>query len=148
MQRLCLLHIGNKMMARHYSYGIIPLQQREGEWYVFIINREKGFWEFPKGHAEKDEEPLEAAQRELTEETGLKVIRLLDNTPLTIEYSFEYEGKMVEKTVYYYLAEVEGKAALQKEEVQDSQWVALSDAERHVTYPNSKQLCREIVTLL
>lgn len=147
-----------------HSYGIVPLQRRLAQtshtisreceksglrqWYVFVIHREKGFWEFPKGHAEKGEKPLEAAKRELWEETGLQVMRLLYEPPLTISYSFVHQGKTVEKTVDYYLAEVMGNVILQKGEVDDYLCIPLSDALKYLTYENSQQLCQKIHLIL
>lgn len=37
----------------------------------FFVRRDKGFWTIPKGRFEEGEEPLDAAQREFEEETGL-----------------------------------------------------------------------------
>jgi 8-oxo-dGTP pyrophosphatase MutT (NUDIX family) len=52
------------------SYGIIPIAFEEGA-PVFLILRAYQHWGFPKGQAEPGEAPLEAARREMREETGI-----------------------------------------------------------------------------
>ena len=49
-------------------YALIPATHR-GKW-VWGHKKGSGTWEFPGGHIEKDEPPLEAARRELVEESG------------------------------------------------------------------------------
>ena len=52
-----------------HVYGIIVITaDRET---VVIRGRQSGKWSFPKGHGELTEQPLEAALRELKEETGI-----------------------------------------------------------------------------
>ena len=41
----------------------------KGKW-IFCKHKKRNTWEFPSGHIEADESPLEAARRELYEETG------------------------------------------------------------------------------
>ncbi|MDD5032672.1 MAG: NUDIX domain-containing protein [Candidatus Pacebacteria bacterium] len=41
----------------------------------FFKNKNNGFWTIPKGEIKKDEAPLETAEREFEEETGLKPIK-------------------------------------------------------------------------
>lgn len=52
------------------SSGIVIVRQEENRWkYLFL--RAYRNWDFPKGIVEPDEDPLEAAKREVKEETGL-----------------------------------------------------------------------------
>jgi len=43
---------------------------RENENWIFVRHEERKSWELPAGHIEKNETALEAAKRELHEETG------------------------------------------------------------------------------
>src|SRR2546423_5818643 len=63
------------------SAGIL-LYRRKGKDFEFFLvhpggpfwkNRDNGAWTVPKGAIEPDEDPLAAARREFTEETGFKV---------------------------------------------------------------------------
>jgi 8-oxo-dGTP pyrophosphatase MutT (NUDIX family) len=132
-------------MLRQTSYGIVPLKRKKTEWYVLIVKRKEGFWEFPKGHAEEGESHLEAAARELTEESGLEIKTLIFDDPIKIQYYFTFEHQLISKEVLYYIAEVMGKIELQPKETIDSVWVPLAEAANHVTHQNSKDLCKEVI---
>jgi len=129
-------------MALEQSFGIIPLRRRKGSWEVFLIQHHAGHWGVPKGHPELNETPQQTASRELTEETGLDVLRFLDHHPLEEGYWFTREGEKVHKTVQYFVAEVQGNVVLQEEELLEGKWVPLEKAERHMTFPEGKKLCR------
>ncbi|NJO79196.1 MAG: NUDIX domain-containing protein [Cyanobacteria bacterium RM1_2_2] len=59
------------------SFGIVPLLQQNGEHLFLLVQHQAGHWSFPKGHAEADETPLQAACREFEEETGITDYQLL-----------------------------------------------------------------------
>jgi len=48
----------------------VILGAREGDKWIFVKNKERHGWELPAGHIEPGEEAMEAAHRELYEETG------------------------------------------------------------------------------
>jgi predicted NUDIX family NTP pyrophosphohydrolase len=60
------------------SAGLLMFRKREGELQVFLVHpggpywvtKSLGAWSIPKGEYSDDELPLDAAQREFTEETG------------------------------------------------------------------------------
>lgn len=130
-----------------YCYGIIPLREFKGEWRVLIIRRTEGHWEFPKGHAEPGETHFETAKRELKEETGLDIEKVLVTDPLQERYTYDKEGKEQPKTVVFFLAIVTGKVVLQEEEVISYYWSPIDQAEQVVTYPTAKSLCRKFQTI-
>lgn len=135
-------------MNEEHSYGIIPLRFSQGHRSVFLLQLKKGHWGFPKGHAEGDETPLEAARRELFEETGLQVKRLLMEEPLEERYTFAKEGKNIHKRVLYFIAEVTGVPALQIEEIAQGKWVELEEAEQWITFEEGRKLCRSVIERL
>jgi len=132
------------------AYGVVPLQLRDGKWYTFIVHRTKsgGFWEFPKGHMNEGETQLETAERELAEETGLKLVYVLHKEPLIETYRYEIEGDTRHKQVTYYLAMVQGEVSLQREEVDDGKWVPLEEAEHQVTHETSQNISRRVLAAL
>lgn len=132
------------MKRYDFSFGIIPLR-RKGQWEVLLIKHHHGHWAFPKGHQEPGETGQEAAVRELKEETNVQVKRFFNALPLEEHYFFHQKGALIEKTVTYYLAEVEGAVAIQKEEIADFCWASLEEAEKIITFSEGKQLCKAIL---
>jgi bis(5'-nucleosidyl)-tetraphosphatase len=56
------------------SCGIILVRQADVGW-VTLMLRAYSHWDFPKGIRERAEEPLDAAKREVAEETGITEFR-------------------------------------------------------------------------
>jgi bis(5'-nucleosidyl)-tetraphosphatase len=128
------------------SFGVIPLQLRDGVWYVFLILHAKGnHWSFPKGHADPHETPLQAATRELKEETGLDLKELLQEEPLIESYQFYRKNESVIKTVYYFPAIVSGEIALQGEEIRDGRWLPLNEASQRLSFKEARSLCDQVM---
>ncbi len=71
------------------SAGLLPYRYRDDTLQVFLVhpggpfwaNKDEGAWSIPKGEFEPGEDPLSAAQREFTEETGF--VATGDFKPLT-----------------------------------------------------------------
>jgi 8-oxo-dGTP pyrophosphatase MutT (NUDIX family) len=59
------------MEPKTLSAGVIVVRREGGAW-QYLLLRAFQYWDFPKGIVEAGEEPLEAARREVEEETGLK----------------------------------------------------------------------------
>lgn len=135
-------------MTYEASYGIIPLRKERGEWQVMLVQLHAGHWGFPKGHAERNEQPQESAARELREETGYEVQQFLSDQPLIEAYHFFSRGNRIEKTVSYFLAEVYGELKLQNEEIKSAKWVPIAEAVDHVTFPASKTVCQRALQIL
>ena len=136
-------------MRKDESFGVIPLVRAEGDWNVFLIQHAHGrYWGFPKGHAEPNESPQQAALRELKEETNLDHLRWLSPEPFVESYSFIFEGKRVFKKVFYFVAEVTGTVSLQPEEIQDGVWLPVSEARERLTHREGKAILAKVESFL
>ncbi len=81
------------------SSGVAVVRKHEGKW-LFLVLRAYRYWDFPKGIVEEGEDPIQAAQREVQEETTI--------TELNFKWGYEYvdtgpynKGKIAR----YYVAE-------------------------------------------
>jgi len=65
--------IYGKVSFKHLAVGIIPLDEQRHTWLVgqHRFTLDSYSWEIPEGGGKPEEDPLEAARRELREETGL-----------------------------------------------------------------------------
>ena len=134
---------------KDHSFGIVPLTYRQNFWEVFLVQHLNGaHWGFPKGRAEKGESPKQTAERELFEETGMKVIRYLDHPYFVERYQFNRGGVLIEKTARFYLAEVTTESILQIKEIVEGKWLPLKDLPSYVTFPEEKELYLAVIRAL
>jgi 8-oxo-dGTP pyrophosphatase MutT (NUDIX family) len=110
-------------------------------------------WVLPKGHLEPGETPLEAAIREVREETGVRVALV---QPLgEVSYAFsqrEREGRkptMIFKRVHFYLMKYQsGALADHDDEIAEARWVDLDEAPHLLAYQNERKLAAQARTIL
>lgn len=99
-----------------------------------------------KGHPEPTDggDDRKTAERELEEETGLKVTEyLLDEQHFDLQYQYENRTAIVKKTVRFFVALVgeKGKTEMvvDSREILGYKWVNVRDAERAFTHSNEAE---------
>jgi 8-oxo-dGTP pyrophosphatase MutT (NUDIX family) len=93
----------------------------------------------PKGHLDAGETQLQAAMREVREETGVEVELVQELGE--IRYWYSRGGRAVPKTVVFYLFRyLEGDPADHDEEVEDAHWMELAQAQLALTYEGERQM--------
>ena len=84
------------------SYGFVPIAFDGDSSPIFLVLRAYQNWDFPKGGADPEETPLEAAKREMIEETGIQDFSL-DWGEISMDTAI-YSG---DKVASYFIARVE-----------------------------------------
>jgi bis(5'-nucleosidyl)-tetraphosphatase len=131
-------------MIKVESFGIVPFLNENSTWKVLLIlHREGNHWGFPKGKANPGETPLAAAPRELKEETGLAVLKVLREEPLIEQYQFRRKKQFILKTVQYFPALVEGSLQLQEEEIREAKWLTIPEAMQQLTFREARHILQE-----
>lgn len=101
-------------------------------------------WTFPKGHLEKGEKPLDAALREVEEETGWRCEpagKLTD-----IEYWFNRNGRPVHKRVSWYrMKPLKKTGKPDAVEIMKTRWAPLRSAEKKLTYPSDLKILGKLL---
>ena len=125
---------------RVLSAGVALVRRVDGHW-RFLLLRAFQHWDFPKGQVERNEQPLEAARREVTEETGI--------TELHFHWGHNYieTGPYAQgKIARYYLAETTETSVklgispqLGRAEHHEYRWVELDEAFR-LTSPRVRRV--------
>ena len=124
-------------MALELDGGSVVYQMRAKEpYYLLLKSATSGFWGFPKGHLENTESALEAAEREIREETG--IIATVDDRFYDV---LNYRVGENDKKVTLFTAKVpeDTVVRLQKEEISMAAWLDYAAARKRLTYLNLKQ---------
>ena len=101
---------------------------------VYLIKKiDRNELALPKGHIEEGETPLDAAKREIAEETGFSNFIILGSTPCNmIKYQFVDAGVKNEKVVYFFTAIVLDEKSIPTQEMKDEgldgEWFDFEDA--------------------
>lgn len=122
-------------MSLEIDAGAIVYQRKNHELkYLLLKSETSSFWGYPKGHQEKGETLIEAARREIFEETGL-ITQINDHFNEKVTYNMK-NGNQKELTLY--LAEVSPNLQIKKqdEEISDFDWFSYQDALSQLTFEN------------
>jgi 8-oxo-dGTP pyrophosphatase MutT (NUDIX family) len=101
----------------------------------------------PKGHVDPGESPIQAAEREVREETGLvaePVCELGES-----RYWYRRDGRTIGKTVCFYLfSHVSGDTADHDDEVEEARWIDLREAQTALTHAAEREMVQRALAYL
>ncbi len=126
-----------------HSAGAVLFRARDKGPRFYLLLQNGGRWDFPKGNIEKGESELETVLREVTEETGLTDIKIVDGFRRIVEYFYRRDGKNVHKQVAYLLARTSEEKVKISFEHQSFGWFLYDQAKVRASYDNSKMTLTE-----
>ena len=93
----------------------------------------------PKGHPDTDESIVDAALREVREETGVQA--QLREKLGDVRYFYQRDGRRIAKTVSFFLLDyVSGELADHDDEVERAEWMAIEQAARELSYQGERDM--------
>ena len=117
---------------REITAGIIVFRRTpEGPKFLLLYHR-GSYWNFPKGHVEREEKSLDAAIRETNEETGLKKtdLRVIPNFKTYERFYFRRGKEVIFKIVIIFLAETRRNDVRISYEHQGYAWFTFGEAKK------------------
>lgn len=132
--------------------GVVCDDRADGTRWVLLIARRNAAgiaqWTLPKGGLELGETNVDAAVREVREETGHSATIIAPLAP--IEYWFVWRPEKVRyhKTVHYFLMRWDGESPGERDDEADHvEWVPLDIALLRLAHHNERRLVEQVKTL-
>jgi 8-oxo-dGTP pyrophosphatase MutT (NUDIX family) len=159
-------------MVREISAGGVVVRNKDGVWWMAAIElpadpdattqsgkraaRAKGkpILCLPKGLVDRGEKALEAALREVREETGITAVLIAKLADIRYVYVRSWsDGERVFKIVSFYLlryesGRIDNIPEEMRVEVAQAKWVRLDEAPKLLAYRGEKQMARQALQYL
>ena len=155
-------------MVREISAGGVVVRQKDGSWWMAAIElppatptaapdppkravrrKPKAVLCLPKSLVDPGEKPLEAALREVREETGITAAPTTKLGDIKYVYVRSWgDGERVFKIVSFYLlryesGRIDDVSDAMRIEVASAKWIPLEDAPKLLAYGGEKQMARQ-----
>ena len=115
---------------------------------VLVVNQNNTSWSLPKGHVDPGEEPLQAAIREIMEESGITDLQFLSTLGSYGRYKIGLnlnDDKSEWKVILFFLFKTQQNALNpQDPHNPEARWVSPDQVEALLTHPKDKAFYKSI----
>ncbi|CDR30779.1 Predicted NTP pyrophosphohydrolase [Acholeplasma oculi] len=123
-------------MVKEVSAGAIVYKKVNDQYLYLLVQQKNGdHFSFPKGHVEKNESIIDAAHREVYEETGI----MFEERSSKVEVNTYLMQNGIYKDVYYFLGEASNSVVRKQDsEIKVAGWYTKDQVFKYLTYDNDK----------
>lgn len=122
--------------------------RRAGGLQIAVIHRPRyDDWSLPKGKVDSGESLLDAAVREVWEETGHQVVVGPDLGAISY-LKANRKGRYQVKTVHFWAMRASGGGFAPNQEVDEMDWIPPADADRRLDYHMDQEVVRRLTWAL
>jgi bis(5'-nucleosidyl)-tetraphosphatase len=121
---------------------IFSIDENSGAEFL-LLHHTLGHWDFPKGNIEIGEDEMQAARREILEETGIQDVNFLEGFRKKIEYRYKRGEKLIHKEVIFYLLRANTRKIILSNEHVTYVWNKYDSAIKKLTHKNTKNVLTE-----
>ncbi len=140
--------------TREFSAGGVVVRPGEGAAFELAVITPRGrasVTALPKGHIDHGETALDAATREVLEETGLAV-ELIEKLG-DVKYVYRFRGKTIFKVVSFFLfrhsgGEIDQITPEMRVEVDRAHWIPLAGSHSRLSYPGEREMVTKALEIL
>ena len=130
----------------------IVYDEIDGDYVFLLLQSAKGYWQNPQGGIDGEESEIEAAIREIFEETSLDNVVVLEDTRYTTEYDANRNGDPIHVLLVAYAVKADSRKEIilsTEDGHLDSKWVSYDKAlEMLDEYPEQIDVFTNIVNKL
>lgn len=135
------INSNSKNKTHEKTCGSIVFLREDGiKKYLIVKNADSGHIGFPKGHTEPGETEEQTAEREVFEETG---IRIKPDKRTRQSYSYLTENGNEKECVYFCNEFFDKNITIQKEEISESWLLSMEDALKILNYPQDIEILKK-----
>lgn len=125
-----------------YSAGFVVFSEKDSIRQYLVLHYPSGHFDFAKGHLEVGENNLQAAIRELQEETSITQVEVIPGFEEKIIYSFRRQSMLIEKQVTFFLGQTIQTTIQLSHEHQGYLWLPYEAALTKITFENARSILR------
>lgn len=107
--------------------------------YLILIKKKRSQPEFPKGKIEKGEKAMEAALREVYEETGIEEVEWQEGYQYEFTYSFQRGKKQIKRKAIFFLGKVDQETIKLGHEHKEHLWLSPEESLKRMRHRNHRR---------
>lgn len=111
---------------------------------VIVVNQRGGSWSLPKGHIENNETELEAAIREIYEESGVKNLELIKTLGSYERYGLYDQSSLKTRTIFLFKTVKQNLNPIDSDNP-EALWVHKDKVSEMLTHPKDKEFFLKIL---